>query len=145
MKTASGILKILTLLLAILIIGFVGYSCVQPQLPSNVAPPRIEINHLTFKVTTGYGRNIPPEIIKVSANEGERIRVIFSVTGFWGSDIDFSMKNPAGDTIFDKRRIPKEFMQDFQASTSGDYQLIFEDSFCLFSRTITLTALVYPK
>ena len=143
MKTLLGILKMWSFLLVIFIIGVVGYSCVQPQPASNVVPPRID--HLTFKVTTGFGRNIPPEIINVQANEGERIRVIFSVSGFWGNDIDFSMKNPAGDTIFDKRRIPNQFSQDFQASTSGTYQLIFEDTFCAFSRTITLTTLIFPK
>jgi hypothetical protein len=143
MKTLLDILKMWPLLLAIFIIGFVGYSCAQPQPASNVVPPKID--HYTFKVTSGFLATRQPEIIKVSANEGDTIRVMFSVAGFLGRDIDFSMKNPAGDIIFDELRVPKEFTQDFVASTSGTYQLIFEDNFSPISRTITLTTLIYPK
>ena len=143
MKTLLGTLKMWPLLLVILIIGVVGYSCAQPQPASNFASPIID--HLTFKVTSGFWATRQPEIRKVQANEGDTIRVIFSIAGFLGRDIDFSMKNPAGDIIFDKTRVPKEFTRDFLASTSGIYQLIFEDNFSPCSRTITLTTLVYPK
>jgi hypothetical protein len=142
-KTASGIWKMWPLLLVILVTGVIGYGCAQPQPTSNLPLPKVY--PYKFIVSSGWVSTKQPEIIEVEANEGDTIRVMFSVSGFLGNDIDFSMKDPAGGIVYDKLRIPKEFRQDFPALTTGTYQLLFEDNFSLFRRTITLTILVFPK
>ncbi|MBM3143183.1 MAG: emp24/gp25L/p24 family protein [Chloroflexi bacterium] len=141
MKTVSGIWKILLILLVTFIIGVT--ACVQPQPTPPVTAPKVY--HRTFVVSSSFWRNLPPEIIKVDANQGETIRVMFSVSGGWARDINFSMKDPSGVFIYEELKIPKQFSDDFLASTTGTYQLLFVNKSPWWARTITLNVLVFPE
>lgn len=140
MKTRTGIWKTWPILWVTFIIGITACA----QVP-NVPPPKVyPIGE--FIVPSGYTKigGLPPEEIKVEANEGETIRVVFSVKGALGDDIYFSMRDPAGNTIYDKRDV-KKFAQSFLASDNGTYLLLFENNQSPFRRTVNLTIFVFPK
>lgn len=140
MKIASGIWKILPILLVIFIVGIT--ACVQVP---NVPPPKVyPIGE--FIVPSGYTKigGLPPVEQKVEAKEGETIRVVFSVKGTLGGDIYFWMKDPAGNIIYDKKDL-KKLAQSFPATDNGTYLLLFENNQSPFRRTVNLTIFVFPK
>jgi len=141
---AQRIAKIWPLIVGILIIGVAGCAPEQ-QLPiSDIAPPKID--HYTFSVSPGFLVTQTPEIVNVTTKAGDTIKVMFSVSGGMGNDVDFTMKNPGGGSDFDKLKVSKEFSKSFVVSSNGTYQLTFENNFSPFStKTVNLTTMIYSK
>ena len=144
MKIILQISKIILLLLVVSILSIISVSCEQSQsinTPPNSTPPKI--NNVTFTVSAGGFMTQAPEIVPVTVNDNDTLKVIFSVKG-GGNDIDFSIKDPAGKYIFSPLKISEEFSHSFPNSIAGTYQLIFENNYSFFNnKTIDLTTLIY--
>jgi hypothetical protein len=82
--------------------------------------------------------------VTLPLNQGDAVEGNITVTGGLNNDVNFNITDPNGETVVSYSLVTQTPFS-FQAETTGDYTLIFDNTFSLLtSRSVTLDYLVKP-
>lgn len=82
----------------------------------------------------------------IPVNAGDRLTGSFSIQGGSGNDINFSVKDPLAHVILNQGRVSQNWQFDFVCSSTGSYEICFDNSFSTFSnKVVDLTTRVYSS
>ena len=79
---------------------------------------------------------VPPgttQSIVFNLDNGDKVTGSLSVAGGAGNDVNFIVKDPAGNPIIPERRVAEGWNFDFTATSNGAYTLYFDNSFSIVS------------
>ena len=109
------------------------------QNPIINAPPPPTTQQQSFAVAPNQIKTV-----YISVNSGDRLAGSFSIQGGSGNDVNFSIKDPSGNTVSNGGKVSGNWQFDFTCASTGSYQLVFDNSFSIVSnKAINLTTTVY--
>lgn len=111
----------------------------QLQSPLKREPPPPITQQQSFTVAPNQAKTI-----FVSVNVGDRLTGSFTIEGGSGNDVNFSIKDPSGNTVSSGGRVSGSWQFDFVCASTGSYQILFDNGFSFFSnKAINLTTTIY--
>jgi hypothetical protein len=132
-------LSLLTVFLLTFLFISCGYGVTISTPPPTPKPPVTKQAALT--VAAGES-----SVYFISVNAGDRLTGTFTISGGSGNDVNFSVKDPTGNTVLTGGRVSRNWQFDFVCASTGSYQLLFDNSFSLVSnKAVNLNMTVYPK
>jgi predicted small lipoprotein YifL len=127
------------LVMVMLTLAGCGGGGIQIQSPIKKATPPPVTQQQAFTVAPNQIRTV-----YVSVSAGDRLTGSFTIQGGSGNDVDFSIKDPSGNTVSSGGRVSSSWQFDFVCSSTGSYQLLFDNGFSIVSnKAINLTTTVY--
>ena len=144
MRDILKVTRIIWFMLLIAVLTLVGCSGsggggYQFQAPIKKAPPPPVTQQQSFTVAPNQAKTV-----FISVNAGDRLTGSFTIEGGSGNDVNFSVKDPSGNTMSSGGRVSNSWQFDFVCASTGSYQLSFDNSFSVISnKAINLTTTVY--
>jgi len=128
-----------TLILSAIVGCGSGGGGYQFQAPIKQAPPPPITQQQSFTVAPSQAKTV-----FISVNAGDRLTGSFTIEGGSGNDVNFSVKDPSGNTVLSGGRVSKRWQFDLVCASSGSYQILFDNGFSVVSnKAINLTTTLY--